>query len=250
MDLHGDVALVTGASSGLGRRFSRVLASAGAKVAFIDRRLDRLESLRDEIIADGGEALAVQMDVRSSLEIAPTFDLIEKKFGSINILVNNAGVIDAKAAVDSSVELIEDVININFKAPLLISREFARRLIATGKGGRIVNMSSAAAYHYNAHTVAPVYSATKAALSRLTEVLAVDWAKFGINVNAMAPGLFHSEMVDYYLETVGDGLIKGFERKRVGAASDLDSTLLYLVSRSSEFVTGTIVRVDDAQLPR
>jgi NAD(P)-dependent dehydrogenase (short-subunit alcohol dehydrogenase family) len=111
-------------------------------------------------------------------------------------------------------------------------------------------MSSTAAYHYTPQTTLPIYSATKAALSRLTEVLAMDWAKFHINVNAMAPGLFHSEMVDSYLEVIGDALVQSFERKRVGSGADLDSTLLYLVSPASSFVTGTIVRVDDGQLPR
>jgi NAD(P)-dependent dehydrogenase (short-subunit alcohol dehydrogenase family) len=248
--LNGDVALVTGASSGLGRHFARVLAGAGAKVAFTGRRLDRLESLQAEIAADGGTGLAIQMDVRDREGVAPLFDQIEKQLGRVNILVNNAGIIDAMPTTETSLELIDDVINTNFRAPLLMSREFARRLIAAGKPGRIVNMSSTAAYHYTPQTTLPIYSATKAGLSRLTEVLAMDWAKFHINVNAMAPGLFHSEMVDNYLEVIGDALVQSFERKRVGSGADLDSTLLYLVSPASSFVTGTIVRVDDGQLPR
>jgi NAD(P)-dependent dehydrogenase (short-subunit alcohol dehydrogenase family) len=250
VDLKGDVALVTGASSGLGRHFALVLAGAGAKVAITGRRIERLESLQKEIAAAGGVALPIQMDVRDRDAVGPVFDRIEKDFGRVNILVNNAGIIDAVPATDSSLELIDDVINTNFRAPLLMSREFARRLIAAGKPGRIVNMSSTAAYHYTPHTTLPIYSATKAALSRLTEVLAMDWAKFHINVNAMAPGLFHSEMVDNYLEVVGDSLVQSFERKRVGSGVDLDSTLLYLVSPASGFVTGTIIRVDDGQLPR
>jgi NAD(P)-dependent dehydrogenase (short-subunit alcohol dehydrogenase family) len=250
VDLHSAVAIVTGAAGGLGRRFSRVLASAGAKVAIVDRRGDRLESLHAEMTADGAEAIAIEMDVRERDAVAPVFDRVGHDLGLANILINNAGVIDAMPATESSLELIDDVINTNFRAPLLMSREFARRLITAGQPGRIVNLSSAAAYHYTPVTNLPIYSATKAALSRLTEVLAMEWARFHINVNAIAPGLFHSEMVDNYLQVVGDRLVKGFERKRVGAAADLDSTLLYLVSPSSGFVTGTIVRVDDGQLPR
>ncbi len=250
VDLRSDVAIVTGAAGGLGRRFAQVLAGAGAKVALIDRRTVHLESLQAKITADGGQAIAIEMDVRYGNLVAPVFDRIESSLGVGTILVNNAGIIDAMPATESSLELVDDVINTNFRAPLLLSREFARRLIAAGRPGRIVNLSSAAAYHYTPQTNLPIYSATKAALSRLTEVLAMEWAKFHINVNAIAPGLFHSEMVDSYLDVVGDGLVKSFERKRVGAAADLDSTLLYLVSPSSGFVTGTIVRVDDGQLPR
>jgi NAD(P)-dependent dehydrogenase (short-subunit alcohol dehydrogenase family) len=250
VDLDGDVAIVTGASTGLGRRFARVLASAGAKVAITGRRLDLLESLQSQITADGGEALAIRMDVRDHDAVAPLFARVERELGMANILINNAGIIDAMPATESSLELIDDVINTNFRAPLLMSREFARRLIAARTAGRIVNLSSAAAYHYTSHTTLPVYSATKAAVSRLTEVLAMDWARFHINVNAIAPGLFHSEMVDSYLNRVGDELIDSFDRKRVGSAADLDSTLLYLLAPSSGFVTGTIVRVDDGQLPR
>ena len=250
LDLDGDVAIVTGASSGLGRRFAQVLARAGAKVAVTDLRLDGLQSLRSEITAAGGKALAIRMDVRDHAAVAPLFAQVERELGMVNILINNAGIIDAVPATESSLELIDDVINTNIRGPLLMSREFALRLIAAGAPGRIVNLSSGAAYHYTPRTTLPVYSATKAAVSRLTEVLAMDWARFHINVNAIAPGLFHSEMVDSYLNRVGDELIGSFERKRVGTAADLDSTLLYLVAPSSGFVTGTIVRVDDGQLPR
>jgi NAD(P)-dependent dehydrogenase (short-subunit alcohol dehydrogenase family) len=250
VDLRGDIAVVTGAAGGLGRRFARVLASAGAKVAVIDRRLNPLQGLADEIAAAGGESVAIEMDLRDVSAVRPAFDRIERAFGLANILINNAGIIDAMPTTESSLELIDDVINTNFRAPLLMSSELARRLIKAGKPGRIVNLSSAAAYHYTPHTNLPIYSATKAAVSRLTEVLAMDWARYHINVNAMAPGLFHSEMVDSYLQVVGDSLVQSFERKRVGQAADLDSTLLYLVSPSSGFVTGTIVRVDDGQLPR
>jgi NAD(P)-dependent dehydrogenase (short-subunit alcohol dehydrogenase family) len=250
VDLRGDVALVTGAAGGLGRRFARVLASAGAKVAVVDRRLSPLQNLADEIVAGGGESTAIEMDLRDRDAVGAVFDRIERDLGLINILVNNAGIIDATPTTDASLDLIDDVINTNFRGPLLMSREFARRLIKAGRPGRIVNLSSAAAYHYTPQTNLPIYSATKAALSRLTEVLSMDWARYHINVNAVAPGLFHSEMVDSYLEVVGSDLVESFERKRVGQAADLDSTLLYLLAPSSGFVTGTIVRVDDAQLPR
>jgi NAD(P)-dependent dehydrogenase (short-subunit alcohol dehydrogenase family) len=145
-------------------------------------------------------------------------------------------------------DLIDLVIATNMRGPYLLSCELARRLIARQSPGRIVNISSNGAFLYRGEGAA-LYSITKAAIVRMTEVLAVEWAKFNINVNAIAPGAFASEMMDGMLQRVGD--IRGsFPRKRLGDPAQLDSTLLYLVSRSSEFVTGTFVRVDDGQAPR
>jgi NAD(P)-dependent dehydrogenase (short-subunit alcohol dehydrogenase family) len=250
IDLTGDVALVTGASSGLGRRFAQVLASAGAAVAVTGRRQDRIEALADDIRADGGKALAVVLDVRDAAAISAAIDLVQRELGLINILVNNAGIADANWATKLPLQLIDDVIATNLRAPFLISCEVARRLIEANKPGRIVNLSSSGAFQYSANSAAALYCATKAGISRLTETLAMEWARFGINVNAIAPGLFRSEMSEGFLQRNGDKVISSFQRKRVGEAHQLDSTLLYLVSQSSEFVTGVSILVDDAQVSR
>jgi len=247
-DLKGQVAFVTGAASGLGRRFSKVLAAAGASVAVAARRLDRLESLVAEITADGGTAVAVQLDVTDASQITAAIDSAEKALGPITILINNAGIPDAQFATRMSVELIDQVLDTNVRGPFLLSTEIARRLIDRKSAGRMINISSVSASHYDGHGAA-LYSVSKAAIDRMTKTLAVEWARFNINVNAIAPGAFHSEMMDGMLERVGD-ISKGFPRKRLGDPAQLDSTLLYLCAPASEFVTGTIITVDDGQTPR
>jgi NAD(P)-dependent dehydrogenase (short-subunit alcohol dehydrogenase family) len=245
LDLSGQTALVTGASSGLGLRFARTLASCGAKVALTGRRLDRLEQAAAEIRATGGIALPLQLDVTDAAQLQAVVGQAQDALGSVTILVNNAGIPDAQRAVKMSVELIDRVLDTNLRAPYILSCEVARRLIEARLPGRIVNISSAAAFDYNGNGAA-LYSITKAGVVRLTEALAVEWARFNINVNAIAPGAFASEMMDGMLARMGD-ITKGYPRQRLGQPEQLDSTLLYLVSPSSECVTGTCIRVDDGQ---
>lgn len=247
-DLSGQTAFVTGAASGLGRRFSKVLAAAGASVAVAARRLDRLESLVEEIQADGGKACAVQLDVTDASQIPTAVDKAEKELGPVSILINNAGIPDAQYAARMSVELVDRVLDTNLRGPFLMSTEIARRLIERRSPGRMVNISSVAAYNYDGHGAA-LYSVSKAAVDRMTETLAIEWARFNINVNSIAPGAFHSEMMEGMLERMGD-ISKAFPRKRMGDPAQLDSTLLFLCAPSSEFVTGTIIKVDDGQTPR
>ncbi len=247
-DLTGQVALVTGAASGLGRRFAKVLAASGASVAVAARRKDRLDSLVDEITQSGGKAVAIKLDVTDANQIPAAIDAIESALGPVTILVNNAGIPDAQYAARMSVELVDKVIDTNLRGPFLLSIEVARRLIALKAPGRMVNISSVAAYNYDGHGAA-LYSITKAAIDRMTETLAVEWARFNINVNSIAPGAFNSEMMEGMLERVGD-ISKAFPRKRMGDPAQLDSTLLFLCAPSSEFVTGSVVKVDDGQTPR
>lgn len=248
IDLSGQVALVTGASSGLGRRFATVLAACGAKVAAAARREERLKELADEIAAAGGVCVPLPLDVTDADQIGPAVDRVEAELGPVSILVNNAGIPDAQYATKMPVALVDDVIGTNLRGPFLLSCEVARRLIERRAPGRIVNLSSMGAHHY-AGTGAALYSTTKAAVERMTETLAVEWARFGINVNAIAPGAFSSEMMDGMISRVGD-ITRLFPRGRLGDPAQLDSTLLYLVSPSSEFVTGMIAKVDDGQEPR
>ncbi|MFT5805287.1 MAG: NAD(P)-dependent dehydrogenase (short-subunit alcohol dehydrogenase family) [Candidatus Paceibacteria bacterium] len=247
-DLTGQVALVTGTTSGLGKRFAQVLAACGASVAVTGRREDRLKALADEINASGGKAFPVRLDMTDSESIVAAVEAAEKALGTITILVNNAGIPDAQRAHKMSNQLIDDVFDTNLRGPYVMSCEIARRLIDSGKSGRMVNISSVAAFHYGGGGAA-LYSITKAGLVRMTEALAVEWARFNINVNCIAPGAFSSEMMDGMLERMGD-ITQHFPRKRLGDPAQMDSTLLYLVSPSSDFVTGTVIKVDDGQGPR
>lgn len=244
-DLTGRVALVTGASSGLGWRFAKVLAACGAKVALIGRRLDRLEALAAEIKASGGEAAAFAVDVSDAEALIAMVGEVQERLGLVDILVNNAGIPDAQRAHKMSLELIDKVMDVNLRGPFVLSCEVARRLIEAGKPGRVVNIASVAAFDYRGGGAA-LYSVTKAGVIRMTEALAVEWARYNINVNAIAPGAFSSEMMDGMLERVGD-ITKGFPRHRLGDPAQMDSTLVYLVSPASDFVTGTFIKIDDAQ---
>ncbi|MBI1406193.1 MAG: SDR family NAD(P)-dependent oxidoreductase [Caulobacter sp.] len=245
LDLTGQVALVTGASSGLGKRFAQVLARQGAKVAITGRRIDRLEALAADIRAEGGIAAPLALDVTDADQLLAVVGQAEAALGPVDILINNAGIPDAQRATRMSVELIDQVLDTNLRGPYILSCEFARRRMAAKAPGRIVNIASMAAFDYGGHGAA-LYSISKAGVVRMTETLAVEWARFHINVNAIAPGAFASEMMDGMLERVGD-ITRGFSRQRLGNPAQLDSTLLYLCSPASDAVTGACIKVDDGQ---
>jgi NAD(P)-dependent dehydrogenase (short-subunit alcohol dehydrogenase family) len=248
IDLTGQTALVAGAAAGLGRRFAQVLVAAGARVAIAADRNDPVEPLVEEIERAGGRATAIRLDPTDAEQLISSIGQAEQTLGPVTILINNASIATAAAAIDMPVELIDTALATNLRAPYILSCEFARRLIYARLPGRIVNVASMAAYHCDDSGVS-VYSMTSAGLIRMTETLAVEWAKFNINVNAIAPGFFRSGMMEVAFEH-GPRLPDRFSRRRVGEPEQLDSSLLYLVSPSSSFVTGTCIKVDDAQLPR
>ncbi len=247
-DLSGRVALVTGCTSGLGKRFAEVLAACGAKVVITGRRTEKLEELAEQIRANGGECEPITFDITNPEEIPQVVDKAEAAFGTIDILINNAGIPDAQRAHKMSEELVDRVFDTNLVGPWKLSCEVARRLIDKKMPGRMVNISSVGGFRYDGNGAA-LYSVTKSAIVRMTEVLAVEWARYHINVNAIAPGAFSSEMMDGMLERIGD-ISKHFPRGRIGDPAQMDSTLLYFVSPASEFVTGTYVKIDDGQGPR
>lgn len=249
LDLSGQTALVTGATAGLGQRFARVLAACGAKVAITGRRAERLATLADEIRADGGVCEAIAMDMTDREQVRECVRQAEEKLGLVTILVNNAGIPDAQRAVKLSDELFDRVMDTNLEGPWILSCEVARRLIAEKQPGRMVNIASIAAFETGPNSAAALYSTTKAAVVRMSEALAVEWARFHINVNAIAPGAFSSEMMEGMLERVGD-ISAHFPRKRICDPAQMDSTLLFLVSPSSECVTGTCIKIDDGQSSR
>ena len=250
IDLTGQVALVTGATSGLGKRIAELLAMCGAKVALTGRRFDRLEALAAEIRKAGGECEPIALDMTDRNSIRNAVDQAEQALGTVTILINNAGLGAGAFAVDMDDELVDAMFDTNLRGPWDMACEVARRLIDKELPGRVVNISSMGASLYIANGKASaLYSITKAAIVRLTETLAVEWSRFHINVNAIAPGLFSSEMSDEMLERTGD-FWKNFPRQRICEPEQLDSTLLFLVSPSSECVTGTVIKVDDGQMPR
>ncbi|MEM9743768.1 MAG: SDR family NAD(P)-dependent oxidoreductase [Pseudomonadota bacterium] len=245
VDLTDQVALVTGTTSGLGKRFARVLAACGAKVALTGRRTERLTELADEIQAAGGTTACIPLDMTDTDSILNVVKETEAQLGPISILVNNAGIPDAQRAHKMSIELTDAVFDTNLRGPWVLSCEVARRMIEHGKGGRMVNIASIGAFNYSGQGAA-LYSVTKMGVVRMSEALAVEWARYGINVNAIAPGAFSSEMMDGMVSRMGD-IAQHFPRKRICDPALMDSTLLYLVSPASEAVTGTCIKIDDGQ---
>lgn len=196
------------------------------------RREDRLAAVTSLIAENGGTAYPVRVDMTDADNVIAAVAETEDTVGPVRIAVNNAGVPDALRAHKMSVELIDTVIDTNLRGPYILAREVARRLIADGSPGRIVNISSSGAFSY-AGNGAALYSITKSAVARMTEVLAVEWARYNINVNCVAPGAFNSEMMDGMQERVGD-LSAHFPRRRMGDPAQLDSTLLYLCAPASD----------------
>lgn len=252
--LQDQIALVTGASGGIGRCFAVALAREGATVVATARRKDRLDEVADEIAAAGGRCVALALDLTVAEDVRAAVEQVSTEVGLITILVNNAGIVDARRAHKMPPDLLDAVLNTNVRAPFILSGEVAARLIEAKRGGRIVNVSSIAARHYGpASAPAALYAVTKTALNRMTEVLAAEWARYGINVNAIEPGAVHTEMMDGMFERTGISAEDFAARQVRGRMLDpghLEGTLLYLVGPASDAVTGTIITVDDGQTPR
>lgn len=249
-DLTGRTALITGASSGIGEHWARLLAAAGAKVAMCARRADRLEIIAKDIVASGGQALALAADVTDEHSIKTAFDTAEAAFGPIDTVIANAGVSGEGAATDLSMDSFDQTVAINLRGAFITAREGARRMIeggspATGRG-RIIFTASIAAYK-----PAPglsVYSATKAAVIQMGKVMAREWMRKGINVNMICPGYLRTEInADWFDTEAGQKQVQSFPRRRLMAESDLDVPLLFLASDLSRAVTGTAITVDDGQ---
>jgi NAD(P)-dependent dehydrogenase (short-subunit alcohol dehydrogenase family) len=245
--LKGRVALVTGASSGLGVQFAKALADNGAAVALVARRADRLKSLKDEIEGKGGRAVAIEADVTDHAAIARAFDAAEKAFGTVTILVNNAGIAHGGRAVEMPPEEWRKVLSTNLDAVFFWAQEAARRLLAAKKQGAIVNIASVLGLAVSKGAVA--YAAAKAGVVQVTKALAVELAFKGVRVNAIAPGWFVTEMNDDYLSSEAGAAIKReIPMGRFGNPGDLDGALLLLVSDAGSYITGATVVVDGGQV--
>jgi len=247
-DLSGRVALVTGASSGLGRQFARALADNGAAVVLVARRVDRLVELKKEIEAAGGRAISVEADVTDRAAVARAFDAAEKAFGTVTILVNNAGIAQsATRAVEVTPEEWRKVLGLDLDAVFHNAQEAARRMLAAGKKGAIVNIASVLAFGVQKGTAA--YAVAKAAVVQVTKALAVELAFKGVRVNAIAPGWFITEINDKYLMgEAGEKLKRQIPMGRFGEDGDLDGALLLLASDAGSYITGSTIVADGGQV--
>jgi NAD(P)-dependent dehydrogenase (short-subunit alcohol dehydrogenase family) len=242
-DLAGHVALVTGASAGLGRHFAGVLARAGAAVALAARRRELLEDAVREIVAAGGRAAAIACDVTDGASVGAAVGAAEAALGPIDILVNNAGIAVSKPLLEHSEAEWDRVVDTNLKGAWLLSRELAERWVKTGRSGRIVNIASLLALRPIRHV--PSYCAAKAGLAHLTHTMAMELGRRGITVNAIAPGYFVTDMNRSFLSSeVGQALVSRIPAGRSGEPADLDGVLLLLTSPAGAYITGAVIPVD------
>lgn len=248
-DLSDKTALVTGASSGLGARFARVLAAQGATVVLASRRVERLKELRAEIEAEGGDAHVVAMDVTDPESIVAGVAQAEAEAGAIDVLVNNSGVSTTQRLVDVSPEDYDFVFDTNTRGAFFVAQAVARRMIARAKDepqrpARIVNIASMAGLKVLAQI--GVYAMSKAAVVHMTRAMALEWARYNINVNAICPGYISTELNEHHWESeAGRKLISMLPRKRLGQPEDLDGLLVLLCSDQSRFVNGAVIAADD-----
>ena len=252
IDLSGRVALITGASSGLGAHFAHTLAKAGAAVVLASRRIDKLKELRAQIEGEGGDAHVVELDVTDHDSIKSAVAHAETEVGSIDVLVNNSGVSTTQRIQDISEADYDFIFNTNTKGAFFVAQEVGTRMLAraqgsapgTFTGGRIVNVASMAGLR-----VLPkigVYCMSKAAVVQMTKAMALEWGRFGINVNALCPGYIDTEINHAHWQTEqGQKLVQMLPRKRVGQPQDLDAVLMMLCSNESHFINGAVISADD-----
>ncbi len=252
IDLSGRVAMITGASSGLGTQFAKTLARSGAAVVLAGRRVERLKALRAEIESDGGDAHVVAVDVTDQSSIKAAVAHAETEMGAIDILINNSGVSTTQKLVDVTEDDFDFVFDTNTKGAFFMAQEVGKRMLARAKGsapgtyigGRIVNIASMAGLRVLNQI--GVYCMSKAAVIHMTRAMALEWGRFGINVNALCPGYIDTEINHHHWQTeAGKKLIDMLPRKRVGQPQDLDAVLMMLCANESHFINGAVIQADD-----
>ena len=252
IDLSGRVALVTGASSGLGTQFAKTLALAGAGVVLAGGNMERLKTLRAEIEGDGGDAHVVALDVTDLDSIKSAVAHAETEMGTIDILVNNSGVSTSQKLTEVTEDDYDFVFDTNTRGAFFVAQEVGKRMLARAKGsapgtftgGRIVNIASMAGLKVLSKI--GVYSMSKAAVIHMTRAMALEWGKHGINVNAICPGYIDTDMNHHgWLTDAGKRLIETLPRKRIGQPQDLDSVLMMLCANESHFINGAVIQADD-----
>ncbi len=252
IDLSGRVAFITGASSGLGAQFARTLARAGAGVVLASRRVEKLKELRARIEGEGGDAHVIELDVTDHDSIKSAVAHAETEMGSIDILVNNSGVSTTQRIQDVTPEDYDFIFDTNVKGAFFVAQEVGKRMLARSRGaapgsftgGRIINIASMAGLKVLPQIGA--YCMSKAAVVQMTRAMALEWGRFGINVNAICPGYIDTEINHHHWQTEqGKKLIDMLPRKRVGSPQDLDALLVMLASDQSHFVNGAVIAADD-----
>lgn len=252
IDLSGRVALVTGASSGLGAQFARTLAHAGAAVVLAGRRVERLKTLRSDIEGKGGDAHVVGLDVTDTDSICSAVAHAETEVGAIDILVNNSGVSTTQKLIDVTPDDYDYVLDTNTRGAFFVAQEVGKRMIARARGaapgtftgGRIVNVASMAGLRPLGQI--GVYAMSKAAVIHMTRAMALEWGRYGINVNAICPGYIDTEINHHNWSTdAGKKLVDMLPRKRVGQPKDLDTAVLMLCANESHFINGAVLQADD-----
>ena len=252
IDLSGRVAFITGASSGLGAQFARTLARAGAGVVLASRRIEKLKELRARIEGEGGDAHVIELDVTDHDSIKSAVAHAETEMGSIDILVNNSGVSTTQRLQDVMPEDYDFIFDTNVKGAFFVAQEVGKRMLARSRGaapgsftgGRIINIASMAGLKVLPQIGA--YCMSKAAVVQMTRAMALEWGRFGINVNALCPGYIDTEINHSHWQTEqGQKLISMLPRKRVGQPQDLDALIVMLASDQSHFVNGAVIAADD-----
>lgn len=241
-DLSGKVALVTGASQGLGEHFAQCLSAAGAKLVIAARNREKLARVEQQIEAAGGEALSLALDVREGDSIAQAFAAIDREFGRIDLLVNNAGIAVTKAALELAADEWDNVVDTNLRGAFLMAQAAAKRMSAQ-KSGSIINISSIYGIGVAGHIVP--YAAAKAGMIQMTKALALELARYGVRVNALAPGYVETDMTREHLASeAGQKLLRKVPMRRFGTPADLEGPLLLLASDAGRYVTGTTILAD------
>ncbi|KQY81661.1 SDR family oxidoreductase [Pelomonas sp. Root1444] len=252
INLEGRVALITGASSGLGAQFARTLSKAGACVVLAGRRIERLKDLRAEIEGSGGDAHVVQLDVTDVASIKAAVAHAETEVGTLDILINNSGVSTTQRLTDVTENDYDYVMDTNTRGAFFVAQEVGKRMLARARGsapgtfigGRIVNVASMAGLRVLGQI--GVYAMSKAAVIHMTRAMALEWGRYGINVNAICPGYIDTEINHHHWGTEqGQKLIDMLPRKRVGQPQDLDTALLMLCANESHFINGAVIQADD-----
>lgn len=245
--LEGKIALVTGASSGLGVHFAKVLAGAGASVVAAARRLDKLKKLVDEITEADGIATAVALDVTDNDSVLAAFDKAEDAYGVIDVLINNAGVADPKYFLDIDESNWDFILETNLKGAWRVARECCDRLVKSRQTGSIVNIASLLGLATQSKQTA--YAVSKAGLIHLTRSMALELSRYGIRVNAIAPGYFKTEInADFFASDRGKQYLKTIPSRRLGELDELDGPLLMFASDAGSFLTGAVLPVDGGHM--
>jgi len=238
---------ITGASSGLGAHFAKILSERGARVSLAARRIERLQKLVENICTTNGEAQAILMDVTISKSVAAGFDEAKKNFGTVDVAINNAGTASRTPSIEMPAEEWLRIIDANLNGAWYVAQQAGKQMIESGNGGSLINIASIMAYRQKEGLAA--YCSSKAGVNHLTHVLALEWATHDIRVNAIAPGYIHSEMTDALLASEsGKNMIANTPQRRAGNPEDLDGALLLLCSDASSYMTGSTITVDGGHL--